>query len=112
VTVPVTSIPPSRRHAGTLLICAALGGASAFCASGAKTPSSKTDVDTLNGAWIVEATPPADAKFVTVSLKYKGIEWRLWMRKPGEMVGEGLASMPGKNNVASVPTTWRRQPGP
>ena len=49
----------------------------------------------------------AGARFVLLTLKDKGLQWRLWLMSSNEMVSECLATLPGKNNIDSFPMVWR-----
>jgi hypothetical protein len=50
------------------------------------------------------------ARFARVLLKYKAVEWELWLRSANEMVSRCVADLPGKDKVVSFPMIWRRQP--
>ena len=47
------------------------------------------------------------ARFMLLTLKDKGLQWRLWLKSSNEMLGECLAILPGKNNIDSFPMVWR-----
>lgn len=49
------------------------------------------------------------ARFATVFLRYKSVQWHLWVKSPNEMVSECLVHLPGKNNIDSIPMIWRRE---
>ena len=53
----------------------------------------------------------SDARFVRVSLKYKPVEWMLWLRSANEMLSECVVQRPGVKNFDSFPMIWRLQPG-
>lgn len=50
------------------------------------------------------------ARFARVFLKYKAVEWELWLKSANAMVSRCVAELPGKDNYASFPMIWRRQP--
>lgn len=49
----------------------------------------------------------AGARFMLLTLKDKGLQWRLWLKSSNEMVGECLVTLPGKNNIDSFSMIWR-----
>lgn len=49
----------------------------------------------------------AGARFALLTLKDKGLMWRVWLKSSSEMVSECLVTLPGKNNIDSFPMHWR-----
>lgn len=70
----------------------------------------KAGLDDVDNFFYTEQGAKIGAMFVTVAPNYKTASWRLWMRKPGEMLAQCTAKLPGKNNFVNFPLVWRRAP--
>ena len=70
----------------------------------------KAGLDDVDNFFYTEQGAKVGAMFITVAPNYKTASWRLWMRKPDEMLAQCTAKLPGKNNFENFPLVWRRVP--
>jgi hypothetical protein len=65
------------------------------------------DPEELGNIFFIEQGAKRGAQFVIISLRYKGISWRLWVRDRDTLVGKCVATLPSKQ-LERVIQIWRR----
>jgi hypothetical protein len=67
----------------------------------------KTDIEQLRNNFFVKQGAKLGAQFLIISLRYRGIAWKLWIRDRDTLIGEYTAVLPSKELVG-VTQIWRR----
>lgn len=69
--------------------------------------SKPSDLDEVHNVFFVDQGAKLGAQFVLITLRYKGVSWKLWVRDRDTLVGRYVATLPSKDLNQQV-QTWRR----
>jgi len=69
--------------------------------------SKPADSEEVSNVFFVDQGAKLGAQFVSITLRYKGVTWELWVRDKDTLVGRYIATLPSKD-LEQVTQIWRR----